>query len=43
VRFRARSLDHLQQVVNAIRKLPLVAGTKTLIVMSAWDRAHSVP
>jgi len=41
VRFRARSLDHLQQVVNAIRKLPLVAGTKTLIVMSTWDRAHS--
>ncbi len=39
VRFRARNLDHLQQVVNAIRKTPIVAGTKTLIVMSVWDRA----
>lgn len=38
VRFRARNLDHLQQVVNAIRKTPIVAGTKTLIVMSVWDR-----
>lgn len=40
VRFRARNLDHLQQVVNAIRKTPIVAGTKTLIVMSVWDRNH---
>lgn len=38
VRFRARNLDHLQHVVNAIRKTPIVAGTKTLIVMSVWDR-----
>lgn len=41
VRFRARNLDHLQQVVNAIRKTPIVAGTKTLIVMSVWDRTLS--
>ncbi|MGO3147191.1 MAG: Lrp/AsnC family transcriptional regulator [Leucobacter sp.] len=39
VRFRARNVDHLQQVVNQIRKTPIVAGTKTLIVMSVWDRA----
>lgn len=39
VRFRARNLDHLQQVVNTIRKTSIVAGTKTLIVMSVWDRA----
>lgn len=39
VRFRARNVDHLQQVVNLIRKTPIVAGTKTLIVMSVWDRA----
>ena len=39
VRFRVRNVDHLQQVVNKIRKTPIVAGTKTLIVMSVWDRA----
>lgn len=39
VKFRARNLNHLQQVVNAIRKAPIVAGTKTLIAMSVWDRA----
>lgn len=42
VRFRARNLDHLQQVVNAIRKTPIVAGTKTLIVMSVWDRTFEL-
>ncbi|MCS7478021.1 Lrp/AsnC family transcriptional regulator [Umezawaea endophytica] len=40
VRFRVRNVDHLQQVVNAIRSTKIVAGTKTLIVMSSWDRAH---
>lgn len=38
VRFRVRGVDHLQQVVNAIRRTGMVAGTRTLIVMSAWDR-----
>ena len=38
VRFRVRNVEHLQQVVNAIRRTGIVAGTKTLIVMSAWDR-----
>lgn len=38
VRFRVRDVEHLQQVVNAIRRTGIVAGTKTLIVMSAWDR-----
>lgn len=38
VRFRARDLNHLQQVVNAIRKTPIVAGTKTLIAMASWER-----
>lgn len=41
VRFRVRNVEHLQQVVNAIRRTGIVAGTKTLIVMSAWDRTHS--
>jgi Lrp/AsnC family transcriptional regulator, leucine-responsive regulatory protein len=39
VRFRVQNVDHLQRVVNAMRRTGLIAGTKTLIVMSAWDRA----
>ena len=31
----------LANVVNAIRRTGLVSGTKTLIVMSTWDRATS--
>lgn len=42
VRFRVRNVEHLQQVVNAIRRTGIVAGTKTLMVMSAWDRTHLV-
>ena len=42
VHFRVRDVEHLQQVVNAIRRTGIVAGTKTLIVMSSWDRAHIV-
>ena len=30
--------DHLQRVVNAMRKTGKIAGTKTLIVMNSWDR-----
>lgn len=41
VRFRVRNVEHLQQVVNAIRRTGIVAGTKTLIVMSAWDRTRT--
>jgi Lrp/AsnC family transcriptional regulator, leucine-responsive regulatory protein len=40
LRFRVTSVDDLQRVVNAIRKTGIVAGTKTLIVMSEWDRRH---
>jgi hypothetical protein len=29
-------------VVNAIRTTGIVAGTKTLIVMSSWDRASDL-
>jgi Lrp/AsnC family transcriptional regulator, leucine-responsive regulatory protein len=39
VRIRVRNVDHLQRVVNAIRRTKIVAGTKTLIVMAAWDKA----
>ncbi|MGO4258861.1 Lrp/AsnC family transcriptional regulator [Marmoricola sp. RAF53] len=43
VRFRVRNVEHLQQVVNAIRRTGIVEGTKTLIVMSAWDRTRTPP
>lgn len=43
VRIRVQSVDHLQRVVNAIRRTGIVAGTKTLIVMAAWDRAAQAP
>ena len=39
LRMRVRNVDHLQRVVNELRRTGLVAGTKTLIVMSTWDRA----
>ncbi|MEV7907817.1 Lrp/AsnC family transcriptional regulator [Streptomyces anulatus] len=42
VRFRVRNVEHLQQVVNAIRRTGIVAGTKTLIVMSTWDRTRTL-
>lgn len=42
VRFRVRDVEHLQKVVNAIRRTGIVAGTKTLIVMSTWDRTRVV-
>jgi Lrp/AsnC family leucine-responsive transcriptional regulator len=43
LRFKVRNVEHLQTVVNAIRRTGLVAGTKTLIVMSSWDRATLPP
>ncbi len=43
VRFRVQNVDHLQRVVNAIRKTGMVAGTKTLIVMASWDRQVEPP
>ncbi|GAA2580443.1 Lrp/AsnC family transcriptional regulator [Dactylosporangium fulvum] len=39
LRFRVENVDHLQRVVNAIRRSGKVSGTKTLIVMNSWDRA----
>ena len=39
VRLRVDNVDHLQRVVNAMRRTGKVAGTKTLIVLSGWDRA----
>lgn len=42
VRLRVRDVDHLQRVVNAIRRTGKVTGTKTLIVMYDWTRGQSV-
>lgn len=39
IRLRADDVDHLQRVVNAIRRTGKVAGTKTLIVMHGWSRS----
>ena len=38
IHFRVRDVDHLQRVVNGVRRTGKVAGTKTLIVMASWQR-----
>lgn len=38
VRLRVDDVDHLQRVVNWIRRTGKVASTKTLIVLYNWDR-----
>lgn len=40
VRIRVDDVDHLQRVVNAMRRTGKLTGTKTLIVMHTWNRAH---
>lgn len=40
IKLQVRDVHHLQEVVNGFRRTGLVAGTKTLIVMDEWDRAH---
>jgi Lrp/AsnC family leucine-responsive transcriptional regulator len=40
VRMRVDDVDHLQRVVNALRRTGKLTGTKTLIVMHTWNRAH---
>lgn len=39
VRIRVADVDHLQRVVNAMRRTGKLTGTKTLIVMNSWSRA----
>ncbi len=41
VRMRVDDVDHLQQVVNALRSTGKLTGTKTLIVMRRWSRADT--
>lgn len=38
VRLRVDDVDHLQRVVNAMRRTGKITGTKTLIVMYSWSR-----
>lgn len=38
VRIRVDDVDHLQRVVNTMRRTGKVTGTKTLIVMYSWSR-----
>lgn len=38
VRIRVDDVDHLQRVVNAMRRTGKLTGTKTLIVMHTWSR-----
>ena len=40
VRLRVRDVDHLQRVVNTIRRTGKATGTKTLIVMYDWTRSE---
>ena len=42
VRLRVRDVDHLQRVVNRIRRTGRALGTKTLIVMYDWTRGQDV-
>jgi Lrp/AsnC family leucine-responsive transcriptional regulator len=41
VRIRVDDVDHLQRVVNAMRRTGKLTGTKTLIVMYQWSRLDS--
>ncbi|MCI2264697.1 Lrp/AsnC family transcriptional regulator [Sediminivirga luteola] len=38
-RFTVDNVEHLHSVINRIRRQENVVGTKTLIVISAWNRA----
>lgn len=38
VRLRVESVEHLQLVVNRIRKSGQIVGTKTLITLNEWSR-----
>lgn len=42
VRLRVTDVDHLQRVVNSIRRSGKVTSTKTLIVLYSWHRALSL-
>ena len=39
-RIRVDDMDHLQEVINKLRKSGKVTGTKTLMVLGRWSRSH---
>ncbi|WP_198664229.1 Lrp/AsnC family transcriptional regulator [Jiangella endophytica] len=41
VRFTVDNVEHLHSVINTIRRLENVVGTKTLIILSSWDRRRT--
>lgn len=44
IHIRARNLEHLQQVVDSLRRAGGVTGTKTLLVLGSWNRdTHGPP
>ena len=43
VRIRVRGMEHLQEVVDALRQQAGVVGTKTLMVLSSWRRGEDEP
>ncbi|MEU9358433.1 Lrp/AsnC family transcriptional regulator [Streptomyces sp. NPDC048301] len=39
VQVRVRDIEHLQQVIDGLRRTGHVTGTKTLMVLGSWTRA----
>lgn len=39
IHLRVRDLDHLQQVIDGLRRAGNVTGTKTLMVLGSWTRS----
>jgi DNA-binding Lrp family transcriptional regulator len=42
VRIRADNVEHLQRVINQLRRDASIVGTKTLMVLGAWSRATGI-
>jgi Lrp/AsnC family transcriptional regulator, leucine-responsive regulatory protein len=40
VRLRVRSVDHLREVIDQLRRSGAVIGTKTLMVLGTWRRGR---
>jgi DNA-binding Lrp family transcriptional regulator len=40
VRIRVSNVEHLQEVVDALRQRPGIVGTKTLMVLGSWRRGE---
>lgn len=38
IHIRVRDLDHLQQIIDGLRRTGNITGTKTLMVLGSWSR-----